>query len=188
MQASFRLLDVARQHLLLAVEAGELHVLTEQIQLQVGGVGLALQGGQRAFHAGTADRVAQFTAPVERLRKVDGVVLRPVGRIGAVGLPQPLAEDHRLSGKAAAQPDRKVGQPVGPGLLFADPCGILLQCVGLQGEALLNAQFEEPGHRQKERVALRGGRLQPGGRSQCKEKKVPICFPVHAVCGLDPTS
>ena len=156
MQPAFRLLDVAREDLLLAVEAEQLHVLLEQAQFEIGGIGLALQRSERAFLTGPADCVADLPTLVEGLREVDGVVLRPVGRIGPVGLAESLSEDDGLTGETAAQTDRKVGQPAGTGLLFADAGGILLQGIGLQAEALLHAQFEEPRHRQKERIALRG--------------------------------
>lgn len=114
-QAAFRLLDVAGEDLLPAVEFEKLHVLLQKGQTDVRGIRFGAQRGERTLHARLADGVAQFPSPVDRLREVHGVILRPVGCVGMIGAGEPLPEDGRPAGVASPQADLQVGQPFGPG-------------------------------------------------------------------------
>ena len=186
-QAPFRLLDVARQDLLLAVEAKQLQVRFQQIQLQIRGIRFALQRRQRPLHACPADRMAQLAAPVYGLREIYDIILRPVRSVGTVRIAQSPAEYYGLSDESAAQADLEVRQAVGPGPLFPDPGGILLQRIGLKLQAVLQSQFEEPVHRKKEGVPLCCGRLHATQTAR-QQQQVPTFFPVHRVRALGPMS
>ena len=177
-QAAFRLLDVAGEDLLPAVEFEKLHVLLQKGQTDVRGIRFGAQRGERTLHARLADGVAQFPSPVDRLREVHGVILRPVGCVGMIGAGEPLPEDGRPAGVASPQADLQVGQPFGPGAPFPFEGAPLLQRIGLQCQVVSDAQFEKPLHGKEERVALgRGG--QCGGQADQKKTEPFAVVPAH---------
>ena len=71
---------------MLLVEAEELHVLFQQGELDVGLVLQGLQFGNFLFDVGLFYGIAYPASLVDGLRKVDFVVLQPVGRLWPGGV------------------------------------------------------------------------------------------------------
>lgn len=203
-QPELRLLDIAGEHLLFTVEAEELEVLFEQVQFHLGAVARCPEHREPLFEVGLADGVADASSLIEGLGQVHGVVLRPVGRIGTIGVRQSVAEDDGLADKTAPEPHLEVGIACGAGRTFAFPCGLLLHGVGLEREAVADALLEELLDGQEElvglrqcgdrsggcRVGCRGGNcvhaLPTGGKTRSQQSgesdygdEFPMHFPVY---------
>lgn len=127
--------------------------MAEQRHFQTRFVAGRLQGADAFLDFRFLDGVADASALIERLAQVDGIVLRPVGGIGARGLGESLAENDGLADDSGIQPDAEFRQTLA--LCRFASCGghLLADAVGFEEKAVADARVEKRIERNEARLS-----------------------------------
>ena len=143
LEPAFRLLNVPVEYPVLFVEAEQVQILLEQFQFDVCPVGCSLKPCDVLLQSGFADGIFDFSSLIERLGKIDGVVLLPVGSVGAGRIIQSALPYDRLSQHPSFQTDGDIRHPGGSCIAYALFGHLLFQTIGMKLEVLFRSPCKQ---------------------------------------------